>query len=34
MDILESEPFTSGAYTTAFIAEAGPSLPSLGGEAA
>jgi acetyl-CoA carboxylase biotin carboxylase subunit len=34
MDILESEPFTSGAYTTAFIAEAGSSLPSLGGEAA
>jgi acetyl-CoA carboxylase biotin carboxylase subunit len=34
MDILASEPFTSGGYTTAFIAETGPSLPSLGGEAA
>jgi acetyl-CoA carboxylase biotin carboxylase subunit len=33
MDILDSEPFTSGRYTTAFIAENGPSLPSLGGEA-
>ena len=27
IDILESEPFTSGSYTTAFIAEAGPTLP-------
>jgi acetyl-CoA carboxylase biotin carboxylase subunit len=34
IDILESEPFTSGSYTTAFIAEAGSSLPSLGGEGA
>jgi acetyl-CoA carboxylase biotin carboxylase subunit len=34
MDILASEPFTSGGYTTAFIAETRPSLPSLGGEAA
>jgi len=29
IDILQSEPFTSGLYTTSFIAEAGPSLPSL-----
>ncbi len=34
IDILESEPFTSGGYTTAFIAEVGPSLPSLAGEGA
>jgi acetyl-CoA carboxylase biotin carboxylase subunit len=34
IDILESAPFTSGSYTTAFIAEHGPSLPSLAGEAA
>jgi acetyl-CoA carboxylase biotin carboxylase subunit len=34
IDILQSEPFTSGRYTTAFIAEAGPSLPSLAPEAA
>ncbi len=34
IDILESEPFTSGTYTTGFIAEAGPTLPSLRGEAA
>jgi acetyl-CoA carboxylase, biotin carboxylase subunit len=33
LDILESEPFTSGGYTTAFIAETGPTLPSLAGEA-
>ncbi len=33
IDILESEPFTSGRYTTAFIEEAGPSLRSLGREA-
>ena len=33
MDILDSEPFASGRYTTAFLAEAGPSLPSLGAEA-
>ena len=29
IDILASEPFTSGNYTTAFIEEAGASLPSL-----
>jgi acetyl-CoA carboxylase, biotin carboxylase subunit len=29
IDILGSEQFTSGRYTTAFIEEAGPSLPSL-----
>ncbi len=34
IDILESEPFTSGQYTTAFIAEVGPSLPSLAAEGA
>ena len=34
IDILKSEPFTSGLYTTAFIAEAGPSLPSLAPEPA
>jgi acetyl-CoA carboxylase, biotin carboxylase subunit len=34
MDILGSEPFASGRYTTGFIAEAGPSLPSLTPEAA
>jgi acetyl-CoA carboxylase biotin carboxylase subunit len=33
IDILESEPFTSGNYTTAFIAETGPTLRSLAGEA-
>jgi acetyl-CoA carboxylase, biotin carboxylase subunit len=33
LDILESEPFTSGGYTTAFIAETGPTLPSLAAEA-
>jgi acetyl-CoA carboxylase, biotin carboxylase subunit len=33
LDILESDPFTSGRYTTAFIAETGPTLRSLGGEA-
>ena len=33
IDILESEPFTSGSYTTAFIAETGPTLRSLAGEA-
>ena len=27
IDILESEPFTSGSYSTAFIAETGPTLP-------
>jgi acetyl-CoA carboxylase, biotin carboxylase subunit len=32
IDILGSEPFTSGDYTTAFIAEAGPSLGSLAQE--
>jgi acetyl-CoA carboxylase, biotin carboxylase subunit len=34
IDILESEPFTSGRYTTAFLAETGAALPSLAGEAA
>ena len=29
IDILESEPFKSGSYTTAFIAEAAPSFRSL-----
>jgi acetyl-CoA carboxylase, biotin carboxylase subunit len=33
IDILESEPFTSGEYTTAFIAEAAPSFRSLSPEA-
>ena len=33
MDILESESFTSGTYTTSFIAEAGPSFRSLAPEA-
>jgi acetyl-CoA carboxylase, biotin carboxylase subunit len=33
LDILESEPFASGQYTTAFIAEAGASLRSLAVEA-
>jgi acetyl-CoA carboxylase biotin carboxylase subunit len=33
IDILESEPFTIGRYTTAFIAETGPSLPSMTREA-
>ena len=32
IDILESEPFTTGRYTTAFLAEAGASLPSLTAE--
>ncbi len=32
IDILESEPFTSGDYTTEFIAEAGPSFRSLAPE--
>jgi acetyl-CoA carboxylase biotin carboxylase subunit len=32
IDILESEPFTSGRYTTAFIAEAAPSFRSLSPE--
>ena len=32
MDILDSEPFASGRYTTAFIAEAGPSFRSLAPE--
>jgi acetyl-CoA carboxylase, biotin carboxylase subunit len=34
IDILESEAFTSGRYTTAFIAEMGASLPSLAPESA
>jgi acetyl-CoA carboxylase biotin carboxylase subunit len=29
LDILANEAFASGSYTTAFIAEEGPSLPSL-----
>jgi acetyl-CoA carboxylase, biotin carboxylase subunit len=33
IDILHSESFTSGRYTTAFIADVGPSLPSLAPEA-
>jgi acetyl-CoA carboxylase, biotin carboxylase subunit len=33
IDILESEPFTIGRYTTAFIAETGPSLRSMAREA-
>jgi acetyl-CoA carboxylase, biotin carboxylase subunit len=33
LDILESEPFTSGRYTTAFIAETGATLRSLAPEA-
>jgi acetyl-CoA carboxylase, biotin carboxylase subunit len=33
MDILDTEPFASGRYTTEFLAEAGSSLPSLGAEA-
>jgi acetyl-CoA carboxylase biotin carboxylase subunit len=33
IDILENEQFASGDYTTAFLAEAGPALPSLAGEA-
>jgi acetyl-CoA carboxylase, biotin carboxylase subunit len=32
IDILESEPFTIGRYTTAFIAETGPSLRSMARE--
>ena len=28
-DILESEPFTTGRYTTAFLSEAGAALPTL-----
>ena len=28
-DILESEPFTTGRYTTAFLSEAGAALPAL-----
>ncbi len=32
IDILESEPFACGRYTTAFIAEAGSSFRSLAGE--
>jgi acetyl-CoA carboxylase, biotin carboxylase subunit len=32
MEILESEPFTSGRYTTAFLAEAGPLFRSLARE--
>jgi acetyl-CoA carboxylase biotin carboxylase subunit len=31
IDILESEPFTTGRYTTAFLSEAGASLPALAG---
>ena len=34
IDILESEAFTSGGYTTAFISEVGPLLPSLAREGA
>ena len=34
IDILQSEAFTSGEYTTEFIAEVGASLPSLAPEAA
>jgi acetyl-CoA carboxylase, biotin carboxylase subunit len=33
IDILESRPFTSGSYTTGFIAEAAPSFRSLTGAA-
>ena len=33
IEILESEPFTSGDYTTGFIAEAAPTLRSLVQEA-
>jgi acetyl-CoA carboxylase, biotin carboxylase subunit len=33
IDILESEPFTSGRYSTAFIEEAGSTFRSLAGEA-
>jgi acetyl-CoA carboxylase, biotin carboxylase subunit len=33
MEILDSEPFTTGRYTTAFIGEAGASLRSLAAEA-
>ncbi|HWM13196.1 MAG TPA: acetyl-CoA carboxylase biotin carboxylase subunit [Gaiellaceae bacterium] len=29
IDILESEPFTTGRYTTAFLTEAGAALPAL-----
>ena len=29
VDILESEPFTTGRYTTAFLSEAGAALPAL-----
>jgi acetyl-CoA carboxylase biotin carboxylase subunit len=29
IDILESEPFTTGRYTTAFLSEAGAALPAL-----
>jgi acetyl-CoA carboxylase biotin carboxylase subunit len=34
IDILESEPFAGGRYTTAFLDGAGAALPSLAGEAA
>jgi acetyl-CoA carboxylase biotin carboxylase subunit len=34
MEILESEPFASGRYTTGFIADVGPSLAALAPEAA
>ena len=29
IDVLESEPFTTGRYTTAFLSEAGAALPAL-----
>ena len=34
IDIIESEPFASGEYTTSFISDVGPSLPSLTPETA
>jgi hypothetical protein len=34
VDIVESEEFTSGSYTTGFLAEAASRLPTLRGEAA
>ncbi len=34
IDILENEQFASGEYTTSFLADEAPSLPSLAGEAA
>jgi biotin carboxylase len=34
VDIVESEEFTSGSYTTGFLSEAASRIPTLRGEAA